>query len=263
MGESAQHRVIDPSVLYLGTPVYLIATRNPDGTANLAPASSHYALGKTLVLGLEEGGQSLDNLRRHPEMTVNFLSADQWIHAERLAGVTGRDPVPPAKEGTYTFEPRKFARAGLTEGPADVVDVPVVAQAPIQLEARALSLNPSSDRSFAMVEAAVLRVHAREEITVPGTQHLNPHAWHPLLYAYRHFFDLGAEVGWTRKTPFTQMPEQIRRWEETGGGWRILSAGPDSATVQLIDCTGGEVVEEVRSSDPHFVKWANVQAAAN
>lgn len=52
------HRVIESSVLYLGTPAYLVATRNPDGTPNLAPASSHFALGRTIVLGLEEGGQS-------------------------------------------------------------------------------------------------------------------------------------------------------------------------------------------------------------
>ena len=31
--------VIRPSILYVGTPVMLIASRNPDGTANLAAAS--------------------------------------------------------------------------------------------------------------------------------------------------------------------------------------------------------------------------------
>lgn len=34
------HLTISPSVLYFGTPVVLIVTRNPDGTPNVAPMSS-------------------------------------------------------------------------------------------------------------------------------------------------------------------------------------------------------------------------------
>lgn len=114
MTDHALHRVIEPSVLYLGTPAFLVASLNPDGTPNLAPASSHFALGRVIVIGLEEGGQSLDNLRRHPQLTVNFPSSGQWQHVERLAGVTGKFPVPEEKRGGYSFEADKFALAGLT-----------------------------------------------------------------------------------------------------------------------------------------------------
>jgi flavin reductase (DIM6/NTAB) family NADH-FMN oxidoreductase RutF len=34
------HKTIEPTILYFGTPVALISTLNPDGTANLAPMSS-------------------------------------------------------------------------------------------------------------------------------------------------------------------------------------------------------------------------------
>jgi flavin reductase (DIM6/NTAB) family NADH-FMN oxidoreductase RutF len=34
------HTSIEPGILYFGTPVVLISTINPDGTANLAPMSS-------------------------------------------------------------------------------------------------------------------------------------------------------------------------------------------------------------------------------
>ena len=34
------HRVIDPKILYCGTPVVLITTRNEDGSANIAPMSA-------------------------------------------------------------------------------------------------------------------------------------------------------------------------------------------------------------------------------
>lgn len=256
------HRVIEPSVLYVGTPAYLVATRNPDGTPNLAPASSHFALGRTIVLGLEEGGQSLDNVRRHPELTVNFPSAGQWQHVERLAGVTGRDPVPAEKAGAYVFEPRKFERAGLTPVASDLVDVPRVAEAPIQLEARVRRVTEAVTGEFGIVEAEVVCVHAAREITVEGTNHLDPEAWHPLIYAYRHFYDRGAEVGWTRKSPLVELPAAIDRWELSGGTWRLASLDERHATVELLRCDGGEVADVLTLRDPHDLRWAAVQRAA-
>jgi len=259
----SSHRVVEPSVLYLGTPAFLVGTSNPDGSTNLAPASSHFALGRTIVLGLEEGGQSLENLRRSPELTVNFPSADQWHHVERLAGVTGRHPVPPEKAGAYEFEPRKFQRAGLTAIASDLIAPARAAEVPIQLEARAHRIVDATTGEFGIVEAEVLRVHAAEEITVAGTDHIDPEAWHPLIYAYRHFFDRGGEVGWTRKTPFALTPAAVERWEVAGGTWRVPQVSEDHAIVELISCDGGEVVERLRLDDPRSLRWAAVQHAAS
>lgn len=258
---SNDHRVINPSVLYVGTPAYLVATLNPDGTPNLAPASSHFALGKTLVIGLEEGGQSLENVRRHPEVTVNFPRADQWQHVERLAGVTGRSPVPAEKTGAYEFEPDKFGRAGLTPQASLNVRVPRVAEAPLQVEAVVRRITESVSGEFALVEAEFVCVHAAPEITVPGTDHLNPEAWHPLIYSYRHFFDRGPEVGWTRKSPIATLPAAVDRWETAGGTWSIASVGEDAAVVDLCRCDGGEVVEQLTLTSPQEVRWAQVRWA--
>lgn len=263
------HRVIEPSVLYLGTPAYLVATRNPDGTANLAPASSHFALGRMIVLGLEEGGRSLANARRHGELTVNFPEAAQWQHVERLAGVTGADPVPAEKAGQYAFEPRKFERAGLTPVASELVDVPRVAEVPVQLEARVRRItdgvapgeDPAAPGIYGIVEAEVVRVHAAERITVPGTDHIDPAAWHPLIYAYRHFYDRGAEVGWTRKTPLTVTPEAVDRWAASGGTWRVASVGEAAATVELLRCDGGEVADRLVLTAERELRWARVQRA--
>lgn len=255
------HRVIEPSVLYVGTPVYLVATRNPDGSPNLAPASSHFALGRTIVLGLEEGGQSLDNVRRHPELTVNFPASEQWRHVERLAGVTGKDPVPAEKAGAYVFEPRKFERAGLRPLPSELVSVPRVAEAPLQLEARVRRVTPATTGEFGIVEAEVVRVHAAHEIAVEGTEHLDPEAWHPLIYAYRHFYDRGTEVGWTRKSPLVGPPSAVERWETSGGAWRVAGVDAGIATVELLRCDGGEVVEILELEGPRDLRWAAVQLA--
>jgi flavin reductase (DIM6/NTAB) family NADH-FMN oxidoreductase RutF len=51
-----------------------------------------------------------------------------------------------------------------------------------------------------MVEAEVVRVHADESIVHENGQ-VDPEAWHPLVYAFRHFFDRGAEVGWLASSP--------------------------------------------------------------
>lgn len=49
---AAPRTAIEPSILYFGTPVVLLSTENPDGSSNLAPISSAWALDRTVVLGL-------------------------------------------------------------------------------------------------------------------------------------------------------------------------------------------------------------------
>src|SRR5438067_1026386 len=51
-GGMQRTRVITPPVLYPGTPVVLVSSVNADGSANLAPMSSAWALGDLMVLGL-------------------------------------------------------------------------------------------------------------------------------------------------------------------------------------------------------------------
>lgn len=137
------HKVIDPSVLYVGTPVYLVITESGAGQVNLAPASSHFALGRMLVLGLEHDGQSIANLHELPELTVNFPSANLWPHVERLAGVTGRNPVPEAKVENYEFSADKFGRAGLIAEASELVRPPRVFECPLQFEARVRRITPA------------------------------------------------------------------------------------------------------------------------
>ena len=45
---------IDPTILYFGTLVALIATLDEQGHANIGPISSAWALGRTMMLGLEK-----------------------------------------------------------------------------------------------------------------------------------------------------------------------------------------------------------------
>src|SRR5215471_11768817 len=108
---------IEPKILYFGTPVALISSLNEDGSTNLAPMSSFWALGWTLVLGLLDETQTAANLERHPECVVNLPSPEMWPEVEKLAPLTGKDPVPEIKAKQFHFEPHKFESAGLTACP--------------------------------------------------------------------------------------------------------------------------------------------------
>ncbi len=206
MTEAASHVVVEPSVLYVGTPAYLIATRNPDGTDNLAAASSYWALGRMLVLGIESGGQTILNLERHGELTVSFPSGELWEAVARIAYLTGRTPVPDDKRARYTHHPDKFAAAGLTPQPSELVAPPRVRECALQFEARVVRSTPALDDGYRMVEAEVVRVHADPAILKPGTGHIDPTRWDPLVYSFRHFFRRGAELGWLPSSPTADGP---------------------------------------------------------
>lgn len=192
---SAGHTAITPSILYFGTPVVLLSTENDDGSCNLAPMSSAWALGQVVVLGLGGEGQTAVNLRKRADLVVNLPGPDQWAAVERLAPLTGRSPVPDHKRGAFRFEPDKFTAAGLRPEPSELVRPPRVAECPLQLEARAVAVRPDTSGDFLVVEARVLKVHADPRIVVPGTQHVDPAAWSPLIYNFRHYHGLGPELG--------------------------------------------------------------------
>ncbi|MEU7486969.1 flavin reductase family protein [Streptomyces sp. NPDC042319] len=211
------HRQIEPSVLYFGTPVVLLSTENQDGSFNLAPMSSAWALGHTVVLGLGREGQTACNLGCRPDLVINLPAPAQWPAVEQLAPLTGRNPVPPNKPKGCRFEPDKFAAAGLNSEPSHLVRPPRVAECPIQLEARAERVQPDVSGEFVLVEAVVRKVHADPRIVVPGTDHIDPAAWSPLIYNFRHYFGLGPELGHSYRTQTPRSSERPAAEPELDG----------------------------------------------
>lgn len=193
-GNSTRHLQIDPSVLYFGTPVSLISTLNPDGTANLAPMSSTWYLGRTAVLGIADGGQTLPNLRRAGECVLNLPSSDMHDVVERLAPLTGRRDVPPHKQERFRYEKDKFTAAGLSELPSTTVVPPRVLECPVQLEGVVGHIHDPVESGFAIVEVQVTQVHVAEDCVVPGTDHVDTDAWRPLFYVFRHYFGTGPRL---------------------------------------------------------------------
>lgn len=189
------HQTIEPKILYFGTPVVLISTLNEDGTANLAPMSSAWALGWTVMLGLGTTGQTMANLRRSGECVLNFPSDAMWPAVDRLGPLTGRNP-PPEHVTAYggRFERHKFEAAGLTPAPSLRVAPPRVQECPLQMEALVRSIHPLADEdTTAAVEVRVVRVHALPSL-VTERNRVHPAAWRPLIYNFRRYFGLGAPL---------------------------------------------------------------------
>jgi flavin reductase (DIM6/NTAB) family NADH-FMN oxidoreductase RutF len=200
----ADHLAITPSILYFGTPVVLLTTENEDASANLAPMSSAWALGQVVVLGLGAQGHTAHNLTVRPDLVINLPAPQQWAAVEQLAPLTGSNPVPPHKQDAFRFEPAKFEAADLHPELSELVRPPRVAECPIQLEARAARIQPDASSTFLIVEAHVLKVHADPRIVIPGTQHIDPARWSPLIYNFRHYFGLGPELGHSFRSETSQ-----------------------------------------------------------
>ena len=195
--EMTKTRTIHPMILYFGTPVVLLTTLQEDGTSNITPMSSAWALGNRIILGLGEGGQGLANLRRHKECVVNIPSPDLWPQVEVLAPLTGANPVPAHKKGVFRYEKDKFAASGLSAIPSHRVAPSRIAECPLQIEASVVNLRVTGeDTRFAIIETEAVLIHAHERIIIDDT-HIDPLKWSPLIYNFRHYFGLGEQRGKT------------------------------------------------------------------
>ncbi|HEY4388727.1 MAG TPA: flavin reductase family protein [Ktedonobacteraceae bacterium] len=199
------HKVIEPKILYLGTPVVLISTRNEDDSANLAPMSSAWWLNQSCMLGMSSRSKTVENLLRERQGVLNLPSADLVSAVDRLALTTGRHPVPDTKEKIgYRYEPDKFGIAGLTPLAADLVNAPLVAECPIQLEATVEQVHPFDEQNSTIraIEMSIVRVHIDEQLLVPETEnYIDPEKWNPLIMNFCEFFSLSGKIHPSRLEP--------------------------------------------------------------
>jgi flavin reductase (DIM6/NTAB) family NADH-FMN oxidoreductase RutF len=198
MQKDLTHQVIRPSVLYYGTPVILLTTLNEDGSTNISPLSSSWAIGNCIVLGLGLGGKAIENLKKHPECVVNVPNPTLWKNVEALAPLTGKNPVPEYKlQNSFRFEKDKFAAANLTKQVSDDVKPYRILECPLQIECEVKHIRvPEHNSNFAIVEVEALKVHAHKEIVIEENR-INTNEWSPLIYNFRHYFGLGRELGKT------------------------------------------------------------------
>lgn len=196
-------KTISPQILYIGTPVALITTTDGKGHPNIGPISSAWALGHTLFLGIECGSKTFQNLETHGECVVNFPTADLHEHVEKIANLTGADPIPDYKKENYRFHADKFKAGGFTQMPSEKVSPPRIAECALQFEAVVKQIihvddDPVEKGPVAAVEVRAVRIHADQQLVVKEN-HIDPAKWEPLIYNFRHYFGLGEELGKTFK----------------------------------------------------------------
>ncbi len=190
-------QLVQPKILYFGTPVILLSTLNEDGTTNITPMSSAWALGKRIILGLGENGHGLDNLQRFGECVINIPNPTLWSQVEALAPFTGSNPVPKQKMGVFQYEKDKFKAAGLTAVHSTQILPDRIAECPLQIEAKVIHIRMTGEEvSFGIIEVESVAIHAHEEIIL-DEYHIDPTRWSPIIYNFRHYFGLGDELGKT------------------------------------------------------------------
>jgi flavin reductase (DIM6/NTAB) family NADH-FMN oxidoreductase RutF len=204
------HTVPGLKVLYFGTPVVLITSRNEDGSANIAPMSSAWWLDQSCLLGLSDNAHTAANLHRERECVLNLPSSSMVDSVDRIALTTGRRDVPEYRRRIgYRYEADKFALGGLTRQPSELVRPPRIAECPIQLECRLTTSHPVGDGATAF-EVEVLRTHVEESLLVPGTHYVDPQRWDPLIMKFCEFFGGGENVHPSRLAEGWRMPALAR-----------------------------------------------------
>lgn len=210
------HQVSEPSILYFGTPVVLISSENEDGSANLAPMSSAFWLGWRCILGLGATSKTAANMIRTGQCVLNLPSVDNVGAVNRLACLTGSNPIPAAKLARgYTHEKNKFETAGLTAIPSLTVAPPRVLECPVQMEAVVAAKHDLMEDDdvargrIATFEVRVTRVHLHPDILMDGLPNrVDPNKWRPLMMSFQRYYGFGEEV---HESTLAKIPEELYR----------------------------------------------------
>jgi flavin reductase (DIM6/NTAB) family NADH-FMN oxidoreductase RutF len=210
------HVSIEPSILYFGTPVVLISTVNEDGSFNIAPMSSAFWLGWRCVLGLGSSGKTTQNMLRTGECVLNLPSVDEVGAVNRLACLTGANPVPDNKRKRgYRYEPNKFEAAGLTPVPSETVAAPRARECPVQMEAVVAARHGLGDDgpwkgAMGTFEVRIQRVHVRPDLMMDGfASRIDPDKWRPLIMSFQEFY--GLAPGKAHHSTLGEIPEALYR----------------------------------------------------
>ncbi len=147
---------------------------------------------------------------------LNLPSVDQVAAVDRLARLTGSNPVPPHKVAMgYQYEPDKLGVAGLTSDESEIVAPPRIRECPVQLEAVLEKAHPIAENDPARkgnliaLEVRIVRVHIEEHLLLAGHENrIDPDAWRPLVMSFCQFYALGPQVHSSR---LAEIPEPAYR----------------------------------------------------
>jgi flavin reductase (DIM6/NTAB) family NADH-FMN oxidoreductase RutF len=182
--EHGIHQAIKPNMLSFGGALTLVSTLAADGSPVVRPFSACFAVGDSLLLGLNGTSTTRSTLESQGECVVNVPQADLAVSLEAYA------------KASKQAQADGFAVMGITAVPSETVCAPRVRECYLQLESRLVTCHRSPERDDAVwAELAVTRVHAVADIVQPGTDRIDADIWRPLVYSFRRYFTLGDAVG--------------------------------------------------------------------
>lgn len=135
---------------------------------------------------------SYDIIKKRGEFVINLTTKAIAKETDWCGVKSGRD-----------FD--KFKETGLTPGKAEVVNCPIVEEAPISIECRLKEV--VSLGSHDMFIADVVNVIADEQYIHPETNAFSLADSDPIAYSHGHYFTLGEKIGkfgWSVMKPKTQ-----------------------------------------------------------
>ena len=192
------HKVIEPKALYFGTPVVLISSLNEDATTNIAPMSSAWWLGQSCMIGMSKKSKTVENLKRFPECVLNLPDPELVQHDNKIALLTGKNPVPKYKEKMgYTYEPDKFKAAGFTSLQSHIVTPLRIAECPVNLEGKVQRINDftEDEPNIKTIVIKIVKVHMKEDLIVSGTKnYIDTDKWSPLIMNFCEYYGLSKKL---------------------------------------------------------------------
>ncbi|KIW89087.1 uncharacterized protein Z519_10572 [Cladophialophora bantiana CBS 173.52] len=170
------HDEISPAILYWGTPVVLISTMNPDGSANIGPMSLAWWLGHGCMVGLDASSQTTQNMLRTKQCVLNLASDSMAASVNALARPIGTDSARASKQDRgYQFVKDKFG-CGL-----------VLA-----------------------IEVRILRVSSYEELRLNGFRNRNDaDKWKPMIMMFCDWY--GLKNGKLKHSRLAEVEEEMYR----------------------------------------------------
>ena len=142
---------------------------------------------------------------------LNLPSADLAGAVDRLALLTGSPELSLYKiEKGYRYEPDKFGAAGLYCVAGQPGRGAARGRVPHSARMRAAAAAPFGTGTRATAHTVrVLRAHVEEQLIVPGTQHVDPLGWQPLIMKFCEFFGDGAQVHTSRLARAWDIPQPV------------------------------------------------------
>lgn len=179
---------VDPFRSIYPTPVAMVSSVSTTGKANIITLGEVFnvSLRKPPIVGLaiRKATYSHGLISACKEFVVNLPTSAMAREAEVCGSTTGR-------------RTDKFSAAGLTAIPAELVRPPLIAECPVNIECRLLSVQEVGDHDLFLGE--VLLVHADETLLDPEGR-VSMERLDPLVFMFNlgragEYWSLGRKLG--------------------------------------------------------------------